>query len=43
MEAEDLDVQVMADRVAISGERKSETKSEEDETTRFRSNIRLEN
>ncbi len=31
MEAKDLDIQVMADRVAISGERKSETKSEEDE------------
>ena len=30
MEARDLDVQVMADRVAISGERKSETKTEED-------------
>ena len=30
MEAKDLDIQVMADRVAISGERKSETKSEED-------------
>lgn len=29
MEAKDLDVQVMIDRVAISGERKSETKSEE--------------
>ena len=34
MEAEDLDIQVMADRVAISGERKSETKSEEDGRTR---------
>ena len=34
MEAKDLDVQVMADRVAISGERKSETKSEENNTTR---------
>ncbi len=30
MEAKDLDIQVMADRVAISGERKSETKSEAD-------------
>jgi HSP20 family protein len=28
MEAKDLDIQVMADRVAITGERKSETKSE---------------
>ena len=34
MKAEDLDIQVMADRVAISGERKSETKSEEDGRTR---------
>ncbi|MBW4533186.1 MAG: Hsp20/alpha crystallin family protein [Pleurocapsa minor HA4230-MV1] len=34
MEAKDLDVQVMADRVAISGERKSETKTEEDGRTR---------
>ena len=34
MEAKDLDIQVMADRVAISGERKSETKSEEDGRTR---------
>jgi HSP20 family protein len=34
MEAKDLDVQVMADRVAISGERKSETKTEEDGKTR---------
>jgi HSP20 family protein len=31
MEAKDLDVQVMADRVAIAGERRSETKTEEDE------------
>ncbi len=31
MEAKDLDIQVMADRVAISGERKSETKFEEDQ------------
>ena len=29
MEAKDLDIEVMANRVAISGERKSETKSEE--------------
>ncbi|GAB4549153.1 MAG: Hsp20/alpha crystallin family protein [Pleurocapsa sp.] len=34
MEAKDLDIQVMADRVAISGERKSEIKSEEDGRTR---------
>ncbi len=34
MEAGDLDIQVMADRVAISGERKSETKTEEDGRTR---------
>jgi HSP20 family protein len=34
MEAKDLDIQVMADRVAISGEHKSETKSEEDGRTR---------
>ena len=34
IEAKDLDIQVMADRVAISGERKSETKSEEDGKTR---------
>ena len=34
MSAEDLDIQVMADRVAITGERKSETKSEEDGRTR---------
>lgn len=34
MEAKDLDVQVMVDRVAISGERKSETKTEEDGRTR---------
>jgi HSP20 family protein len=31
MEAKDLDIQVMADRVSISGERKSETKTEENE------------
>lgn len=35
MEAKDLDVQVMVDRVAISGERKSETKTEEDGRTRL--------
>ena len=29
MKAKDLDIQVMADRLAIFGERKSETKSEE--------------
>ena len=34
MEAKDLDIQVMADRVAIAGERKSETKSEENGNTR---------
>ena len=34
MEAKDLDIQVMADRVAISGERKSETKSSENGRTR---------
>jgi HSP20 family protein len=34
IEAKDLDVQVMADRVAIAGERKSETKIEEDDRTR---------
>jgi HSP20 family protein len=34
MEAKDLDVQVMADRVAIAGERKSETKTEENGRTR---------
>ena len=34
MEAKDLDIQVMADRVAIAGERKSETKSEEHGSTR---------
>ncbi|MDJ0571150.1 MAG: Hsp20/alpha crystallin family protein [Pleurocapsa sp. MO_192.B19] len=34
MEAGDLDIQVMADRVAISGERKSETKSEDNGRTR---------
>ena len=35
MEAKDLDIQVMADRVAISGERKSESLSEEDGRTRL--------
>jgi HSP20 family protein len=35
MEAKDLDVQVMVDRVAIAGERKSETKTEEDGRTRL--------
>ncbi len=34
LEAKDLDIQVMADRVAIAGERKSETKLEEDGRTR---------
>ena len=34
MEANDLDIQVMADRVAITGERKSETKSESNGNTR---------
>ena len=34
MEVKDLDIQVMADRVAIAGERKSETKTEEDGRTR---------
>ena len=34
MEAKDLDIQVMADRVAIAGERKSETKTEENGNTR---------
>ena len=33
MEAKDLDIQVTADRVSISGERKSETKSEENGRT----------
>lgn len=33
MEPKDLDVQVMADRVAISGERKSETKTEDNGRT----------
>lgn len=35
IEAEDLDIQVMKDRVAIAGERKSETKSEENGNTRL--------
>jgi HSP20 family protein len=34
MEAKDLDVQVMVDRVAIAGERKSETKTAEKGVTR---------
>ncbi len=34
MAAKDLDIQVMADRVAIAGERKSSTKSEADGNTR---------
>ena len=34
MEAKDLDIQVMADRVAVAGERKSVTESEENGTTR---------
>lgn len=34
MEAKDLDIQVMADRVAIAGERKSETETEENGRTR---------
>ena len=34
MEAKDLDIQVTADSVAISGERKSETKTEENGITR---------
>ena len=34
MEAKDLDIQVMADQVAIAGERKSETKSESNGSTR---------
>ena len=35
MEAKDLDIQVMADRVAIAGERKSENKTEENGRTRL--------
>ena len=34
IEAKDLDIQVMADRVAIAGERKEQTESEENGTTR---------
>lgn len=34
IEAKDLDIQVMADRVAIAGERKSQTESEENGNTR---------
>ena len=34
MEAKDLDIQVMADKVAIAGERKSETKFEDKGVTR---------
>ncbi len=34
MEAKDLDIQVMADRVSIAGERKSETKTEDKGVTR---------
>ncbi|MEM7759049.1 MAG: Hsp20/alpha crystallin family protein [Cyanobacteria bacterium P01_A01_bin.40] len=34
MSAKDLDIQVMADRVAIAGERKSETTSEKNGNTR---------
>ncbi len=34
MEAKDLDIQVMAERVAVTGERKSETKSESNGKTR---------
>ncbi len=34
MEAKDLDIQVMADRVAIAGERKSESLSEDNGVTR---------
>ena len=34
MEAKDLDIQVMADKVLIAGERKSETKSEDNGVTR---------
>ncbi|MCC0179492.1 Hsp20/alpha crystallin family protein [Waterburya agarophytonicola K14] len=35
MEADDLDIQVMADRVAIAGERKAEIKSEVNGNTRL--------
>ena len=34
MEAKDLDIQVMADRIAIAGERKTETNSEKNGTVR---------
>ncbi len=34
MSAKDLDIQVMVDRVSIAGERKSETKTEENGRTR---------
>ena len=34
MEAKDLDIQVMADRVAVAGDRKSATESEKNGTTR---------
>lgn len=34
MEAKDLDIQVMADKVAIAGERKSKTQSEENGKTK---------
>lgn len=34
IDAKDLDIQVMKDRVAIAGERKSETRSEDNGTTR---------
>ncbi len=34
MDAKDLDIQVMADRVSIAGERKSEAKSEDNGVTR---------
>ena len=34
LKAEDLDIQVTAEQVAISGERKEETKSEENSTTK---------
>ena len=35
MEAKDLDIQVTAEQIAIAGERKSETKSEENGRTRL--------
>ena len=34
MEAKDLDIEVTVERISISGERKSETKSEENVRTR---------